>query len=117
MLGGSGRVYALDRNGNTLPGLADQAERDRARTRCRSSGPGVDHIMANVDSDPKLEVIGNVASGDVTATNADGSNRSHYDSNPPGGETVDHSKMINLFENPIAANIDGVPGPRSSRAA
>ena len=40
-------------------------------------GPGVDHVMANVDSDPQLEAIGNVASGDVTATNATAPTRSH----------------------------------------
>ena len=74
-------------------------------------GPGVDHVLANVDTDPELEAIGNVASGDVTATNGNGSNAAQYDSEPAGGEHVDKSKVINLFENPIAANIDGVGGP------
>ena len=37
-------------------------------------GPGVDHVLANVDGDPQLEVIGNLATGDVTATNGDGAN-------------------------------------------
>jgi subtilase family protein/VCBS repeat protein len=111
VLGGSGRVYALDRNGNTLPGWPTQPN-GIVPDALPFVGPGVDHVMANVDNDPELEAIGNVASGDVTATNADGSNAVSYDSQQPaGGETVDHSKVINLFENPIAANIDGVPGP------
>jgi hypothetical protein len=110
VLGGSGRVYALDRNGNLLPGWPTSPN-GIVPDALPFVGPGVDHVMANVDSDPELEVIGNVASGDVTATNADGSNQVQYDSEPPGGEIVDHEKMINLFENPIAANIDGLPGP------
>jgi Subtilase family/FG-GAP-like repeat len=110
VLGGSGRVYALDRNGNQLPGWPTKPN-GIVPDALPFVGPGVDQILANVDSDPELEVIGNIASGDVTATNADASNQVQYDSEPPGGEVVDHSKMINLFENPIAANIDGVPGP------
>ena len=47
----------------------------------------------------------------MTATNGDGSNAAQYDSEPAGGEHVDKEKVINLFENPIAANIDGVGGP------
>ena len=38
-------------------------------------GPGVEHALANVDGDPQLEVIGNVASGDVQARDGDGSRR------------------------------------------
>jgi hypothetical protein len=74
-------------------------------------GPGVDHILANVDGDPELEAVGGLASGDVQATNGNGSNAVTYDSQPAGGEHVDKSKVLNLFENPIAANIDGTPGP------
>ena len=110
MLGGSGRVYAVDRNGNTLPGWPT-APNGIVPDALPFVGPGVDHVLANVDNDPELEAIGNVASGDVTATNGDGSNAAQYDSEPAGGEHVDKSKVINLFENPIAANIDGVAGP------
>ncbi len=56
-------------------------------------------------------MIGNVASGDVTATNANGANAVQYDSEPAGGEHVDKSKVVNLFENPIVADLDGLPGP------
>ena len=110
VLGGSGRVYALDRNGNTLPGWPT-APNGIVPDALPFVGPGVDHVLANVDNDPELEAIGNVASGEVTATNADGTNAAQYDSEPAGGEHVDKSKVINLFENPIAANIDGVAGP------
>ena len=33
-----------------------------------------------------------------------------FDSSPGGGEHVDKSKVLNLFENPIAADLDGQPG-------
>ena len=111
VLGGSGRVYALDRNGERAARAGRPRRTASCRTRCRSSGPGVDHVLANVDGDPELEAIGNLATGDVTATNGDGSNAVTYDSEPAGGEHVDKSKVLNLFENPIAANIDGVAGP------
>ena len=110
VLGGSGRVYAVDRNGNVLPGWPT-APNGIVPDALPFVGPGVDHVLANVDTDPELEAIGNVASGDVTATNGNGSNAAQYDSEPAGGEHVDKSKVINLFENPIAANIDGVGGP------
>jgi hypothetical protein len=110
VLGGSGRVYAVDRDGNVLPGWPT-APNGIVPDALPFVGPGVDHVLANVDSDPELEAIGNVASGEVTATNGNGSNAAQYDSQPAGGEHVDKEKVINLFENPIAANIDGVGGP------
>jgi uncharacterized repeat protein (TIGR01451 family) len=110
VLGGSGRVYALDHNGSVLPGWPAKPN-GIVPDALPFVGPGVDHVLANVDGDAELEVIGNVATGEVTATNADGSNAVQYDSEPASGEAVDKSKVLNLFENPIAANIDGVPGP------
>jgi hypothetical protein len=110
VLGGSGRTYAVDGEGNVLPGWPT-APNGIVPDALPFVGPGVDHVLANVDSDPEPEAVGNVASGDVTATNGDGSNAAQYDSQPAGGEHVDKSKVVNLFENPIAANIDGVGGP------
>jgi hypothetical protein len=109
-LGGSGRVYAVDAGGNVLSGWPTKPQ-GVVPDALPLVGPGEDHIMANVDNDPQLEVIGEVATGDVAATNGDGSNAVQYDSDPSGGEHVDKSKVLNLFENPIAANIDGTPGP------
>jgi hypothetical protein len=105
-IGGSGRIYALDNHGNVLsnwPTKPNGLQPDALPF----VGPGVDQILADVNGDGKLDVIGNVATGDVTATNANGSNVVDYDSNPPGGETVDKGKVLNLFENPIAANLSG----------
>jgi hypothetical protein len=110
VLGGSGRVYALDHSGNVLAGWPTSPS-GIVPDALPFVGPGVDHVLANVDGDPELEAIGSLATGDVTATNGDGSNAAQYDSEPPGGDTVDKSKVLNLFENPIAANIDGVAGP------
>jgi uncharacterized repeat protein (TIGR01451 family) len=110
VLGGSGRTYALNASGNILPGWPVTPS-GIVPDALPLVGPGVDHIMANVDNDPELEAIGPLATGDVTAYNADGSTAVTYDSQPSGGEHVDKSKVLNLFENPIAANIDGTPGP------
>ena len=72
----------------------------------------MDHVLANVDADPLLEVIGNVATGDVEAHNGDGSAVTTYDASPAGGEHVDKARVLNLFENPIVADLDStLPGP------
>jgi len=109
-IGGSGRTYALDGNGNVLSGWPIKPN-GIVPDALPFVGPGVDHILANVDNDAALEAIGNVATGDVEARNGSGSSAVSYDSSPDSGEAVDKSKVLNLFENPIAANLDGVPGP------
>jgi hypothetical protein len=80
-------------------------------------GPGVDHALGDLDGhrpggDAALEVIGNLASGDVEATDGDGSNLATYDPSPPSGENAaDKSKVLNLFETAIVADFDGAsPG-------
>ena len=72
--------------------------------------PSYDHVLGNLDDDPQLEIVGGLVSGDVEAYEADGSRRTVFDSSPGGGEHVDKSKVLNLFENPIAADLDGLPG-------
>ena len=66
--------------------------------------------MANVDGDPQLEVIGNVASGEVQVREADGHVKTTLDPAPATGEHADKSRVLNLFEHPIAADLDGAPG-------
>ena len=50
-------------------------------------GPGVEHAMANVDGDPQLEVIGNVASGDVQVRDGDGRLKRRSTPRPPPAST------------------------------
>ena len=58
-------------------------------------------------------MVGNVATGDVEAHNGDGSAVTTYDAAPAGGEHVDKSSVLNLFENPIVADLDSAArGPR-----
>src|SRR5207249_1973734 len=104
-IGGSGRIYALSNTGQILPGWPLKPG-GALPDALPFVGPGVDHALADIDGDGKLDVIGNVASGDVTANKADGSLIRSYDSQPATGEAVDKSKIINLFENPIVANFD-----------
>jgi hypothetical protein len=66
--------------------------------------------MGDVDGDGKLDVINNAATGDLQSFRADGSRITVYDPTPPTGEHVDKSRVLNLFENPIVANLDGQPG-------
>jgi hypothetical protein len=108
-LGGSGRVYALDGDGDVLPGWPTKPN-GIVPDALPLVGPGVDHVLGNVDGDPALEAVGNVATGELTATDGDGSSAVDYDSEPSGGEHVDKSKVLNLFENPVVANLDGVGG-------
>ncbi len=108
--GGSGRVYALRADGTTLPGWPVKPN-GAVPDALPLVGPGVDHVLANLDADPLLEVIGNVATGDLEARNGDGSAVTTFDPTPAAGEHVDKSRVLNLFENPIAADLDStVPG-------
>jgi Subtilase family len=103
--GGSGRVYALDASGNILPGWPTKPN-GFVPDALPLVGPGVDHVLGNVDGDPELEAIGNLATGDVQATDGDGSPSVDYESQPTGGnELVDDGKMLNLFENAIVADL------------
>ena len=109
-IGGSGRVYALNSAGTILPGFPTKPN-GALPDALPFVGPGADQVLGNVDADPELEIIGNVATGDVTATNGNGSSAQGYESTPGGGEHVDKSKILNLFENPIVANLDDtLPG-------
>ena len=91
------------RNGNVLPGWPTKPN-GIVPDALPLVGPGVDHVLANVDGDPQLEVIGNVATGDVHGDQRRRRERDRrYDSEPAGGEHVDKSKVLNLFENPIVA--------------
>jgi len=107
--GGSGRVYALDTSGNILPGWPTRPN-GFVPDALPLVGPGVDHVLGNVDGDPELEAIGNLATGDVQATDGDGSpgGPGDYESQPSGGsanELVDQEKILNLFENAIVADL------------
>jgi Subtilase family/FG-GAP-like repeat len=105
-IGATGRVYAVDHAGRLLNGWPIKPG-GLLPDALPFVGPGVDHVLADVNGDGKLDVIGNVATGDVTAVDSAGKQIVTYDSQPASGETVDKSKVLNLFENPIVAKLDG----------
>ena len=107
--GGSGRTYAVDASGEVLPGWPVEPS-GLVPDALPLVGPGVDHVLGNLDGDPQLEVIGNLTTGDVKSYEGDGSERSTYDASPGGGDHVDKSRVLNLFENPVVADLDGLPG-------
>ena len=106
VLGATGRVYAVDHAGHILSGWPIKPG-GALPDALPFVGPGVDHVLADVNGDGKLDVIGNVATGDVTAVDSAGDQIVTYDSQPASGETVDKTKVLNLFENPIVAKLDG----------
>ncbi|MEA2422243.1 MAG: hypothetical protein QOF55_1342 [Thermoleophilaceae bacterium] len=108
-IGGSGRTYAVDGTGKFLPGWPVKPN-GAVPDALPLVGPGVDPVMGDVDGDGKLDVINNTATGDLQAYRADGSRITTYDATPTTGENVDKSRVLNLFENPIVANLDGKPG-------
>ncbi len=108
-IGGSGRTYAVNSKGALLPGWPVKPN-GAVPDALPLVGPGVDTAMGDVDGDGKLDVINNAATGDLQAYKADGSRITTYDATPTTGENVDKSRVLNLFENPIVANLDGKPG-------
>jgi Subtilase family len=108
-IGGSGRTYAVDGTGQFLPGWPIKPN-GAVPDALPLVGPGVDPVMGDVDGDGKLDVINNAATGDLQSFRADGSRITVYDPTPATGENVDKSRVLNLFENPIVANLDGKPG-------
>ena len=98
-------------------GLAHGAERDRAR-RAAVRRPRRGPRPRNVDTDPELEAIGNVASGDVTATNGDGSNAARSTTRSrraASTSTRRRSSTCSRTRSPRTSTASA--GPRSSRAA
>ncbi|MEA2439043.1 MAG: hypothetical protein QOH76_467 [Thermoleophilaceae bacterium] len=108
-IGGSGRTYAVGGNGQFLPGWPVKPN-GAVPDALPLVGPGVDPVMGDVDGDGKLDVINNAATGDLQSFRADGSRITVYDPTPATGEHVDKARVLNLFENPIVANLDGQPG-------
>jgi hypothetical protein len=108
-IGKSGRIYAVNGRGRIMPGWPVKPN-GAVPDALPLVGPGVDQVLGDVDRDGILDVIGNVATGDVQAWRADGSRITTYDAQPAGGEHVDKSRVLNLFENPIVANLDGSAG-------
>jgi hypothetical protein len=108
-IGGSGRTYAVNGKGEFLPGWPVKPN-GAVPDALPLVGPGVDQVMGDVDGDGKLDVIGGVATGDVQSWRGDGTRITTYDPTPATGEHVDKSRVLNLFENPIVADLDGQPG-------
>jgi hypothetical protein len=108
-IGGSGRTYAVSGTGKLLSGWPIKPN-GAVPDALPLVGPGVDPAMGDVDGDGKLDVINNAATGDLQSFRADGSRIATYDPTPATGENVDKSRVLNLFENPIVANLDGKPG-------
>jgi hypothetical protein len=108
-IGASGRTYAISSRGKVLPGWPIKPN-GAVPDALPLVGPGVDQVMGDVNGDGKQDVVGNIATGDVKSYRADGSEITTYDSTPPGGDTTDKSRVLNLFENPIVANLDGNKG-------
>jgi hypothetical protein len=105
-IGKSTRTYAIGGDGKILPGWPAKPN-GAVPDALPLVGPGVDHVLGDVNGDGTLDVIGGAATGDVQARRGDGSAITTYDSAPGTGEHVDKSKVLNLFENPIVANLNG----------
>jgi hypothetical protein len=77
----------------------------------------MDHALGDVTGDGKLDVIGNIATGSLTARDGGGAQLHEFTPTPPGGEHQDRSFIANAFDYPIVADIDPVsPGPEVAKA-
>jgi hypothetical protein len=115
-LGGSGRIYAVNTDGEILPGWPVKPN-GIVPDALPLIGPGLEQALGNVDADPALEVIGAISTGELTATNGDGSSAATYPSTPSAGESPNGVKVLNFFEYPILAELDGAfPGPEVAKS-
>ena len=103
-IGGSGRTYAVGPDGKILKGWPAKPN-GAVPDALPLVGPGVDYALGDVDGDGKADAVGGAATGDVQARRGDGTVITTYDSTPGGGEHVDKTKVLNLFENPIVADL------------
>ena len=108
-IGKSGRTYAVNGSGGIVDGWPVKPN-GAVPDALPLVGPGVDYVLGDADGDGRLDAIGNVATGDVQAYRGDGTRIATYDPTPASGEHVDKSRVLNLFENPIVADLDGSPG-------
>jgi hypothetical protein len=115
--GADGRVYAVNGKGQFLPGwpITPNALLPDVLP---FVGPGVDQALGDVTGDGKLDVIGNIATGSLTARDQTGAEIHTFTATPPGGEHVqDHSFVANAFDHPILADIDDTSeGPEVAKA-
>ncbi|MEK6276709.1 MAG: S8 family serine peptidase [Actinomycetota bacterium] len=114
-VGGTGRVYAVHADGNghaggPFVGGWPIKPGGVAPDALPFAGPGIDPALGNIDGDPALEVIGSITSGTVFATNGNGSNAVNYDPSASSADITDKSAALGLFEYPVLADLDGLPG-------
>ena len=111
VLGGSGRVYALDRNGNVLPGWPT-APNGIVPDALPFVGPGRGPRPRERRHRPRAR--GDRQRRDRRRDRHQRRRLERRRSTTPSRRAASTStsrRCINLFENPIAANIDGVAGP------
>jgi hypothetical protein len=113
--GGNGRVYAVRGNGQFMPGWPAEPN-SLLPDVLPFVGPGVDHALGDVTGDGKLDVIGNISTGPLTARDQAGAEIHAFTQTPPGGEHQDRTLIANAFDFPILADIDPVsPGPEVAK--
>ena len=114
--GGNGRVYAVSGTGQFLPGWPIEPNALLPDV-LPFVGPGVDHALGDVTGDGRLDVIGNIATGGLTARDQAGAEIHSFTATPPGGEHQDRSLIANAFDHPIVADVDSLsPGPEVAKA-
>jgi hypothetical protein len=104
---GANRIYGLTGAGAILPGWPAEPSGQLPGI-IPFFGPSVENALGDVDGDGKQEAIGAITSGDVQAYGADGQSKVDYKPEPAtSSETVSRSYVVNTFEYPSVANLNG----------
>ncbi len=114
------RTYALDaRRATMLPGWPVKPERRRARRAAAGRRRAYDHVLGNLDGDAEARGRRRRRLRRRRGlTTADGVDAHHLRlRRPAAASTSTRSKVLNLFENPIVADLDGQPRARGDAAA
>lgn len=117
LLGGEGRTYAVDRNGEILDGWPVKTP-GTLPDALPLIGPGHDYVLGDIDGEPGAEAIGAVTTGELQAFDFSGASAATFPSIPQVGETPLALKTLSFFEYPILADLDTTlgDGPEVAKA-
>jgi hypothetical protein len=104
---GANRIYAVEGDGDFVPGWPAEPSGQLPGI-IPFFGPSMENALADLDADGQNDTVGGITSGDVKAYDENAEEQASYVPEPvASSEVVDRSLVINTFEYPTVANLNG----------